>query len=321
MVVVGLGRVGLECAKLALPHFDDVVGTVRRRDNDSITETTNDGIRRVRIQDVLSYLSDSSHVLITVPLSREADSVLERVWQRIEDSKPMWLGIVSTTGVYGNHDGAWVTEESPLLCTPDSNADLYRQFEEKWIAKHSNPCIFRCAGIYDSTRSALHTVYKQGYHPPPPSSSSSSSSSSASASSTPASNGGGSITNRIHTFDIARAIVASITSVVPRTEEPHIYNLADNLPAPRSEVLAYAANLFQTSNVALLTTGKVSASSSSTTTSRDRRRQIDRKLVSNRRMLKELLRELEYPTYREGLESILNDPTTPWQGDLEGDQR
>ena len=34
----------------------------------------------------------------------------------------LWVGYVSTTGVYGDHDGGWVTEQSPLLAPPTSKA-------------------------------------------------------------------------------------------------------------------------------------------------------------------------------------------------------
>jgi hypothetical protein len=165
-------------------------------------------------------------------------------------------------------------------------------------------------------------------------------------------------TNRIHTNDIARAIVASMTlpygppdSTDDKDEEEmdiittttsssgRIYNLADDDPAPRSVVLAYAADLLESIGQLRLRTDPAESSSSSSTTmtdappptpttttgsltttgstmmttTRERRRQTDRKLVSNRRMKQELVPEFTYPSYREGLKAILMDPNTPWQ--------
>lgn len=103
---------------------------------------------------------------------------------------------------------------------------------------------------------------------------------------------------------------------------PQIYNLADDEPAPRADVMEYAADLLASIGVTLeqakqLKNGETAEPPPST--KRERRRQTDRKLVSNERMKKELLgpNGLTYSTYKEGLEAILKDPTTPWQKVLE----
>lgn len=52
--------------------------------------------------------------------------------------KNKWVGFASTTGVYGNHNGDWVNEESDLKLNSniDNNrkAMFYRRSEEKWVS-------------------------------------------------------------------------------------------------------------------------------------------------------------------------------------------
>lgn len=309
LFIFGLGRVGLECGRQSLPHFDVVRGTVRRNEESS-KEAGADKITRILIADREAYqkaLQGATHVLWTIPLQMEPDPALQTLWNDfVGASKVGWKGFVSTTGVYGNHNGNWVTEESDLKCTPQSNAHLYKQAEEElWQRQSSFDGIvssFRCAGIYDAHRSALHTVYRQGRPPR------SSKSDSDAMEETP--------TNRIHTHDIARAIVASMVTCCSDSRGKNtpldlVYNLADDEPAPRSLVLNYAADLLQ--GILPNREFEVEAPSASTTTTRrERRRLSDRKLVSNRRVKEELLPNFIYPTYREGLEAILLNPDTPW---------
>ena len=113
-----------------------------------------------------------------------------------------------------------------------------------------------------------------------------------------------------------------------------IYNLADDLPETRSVVLDYAYKILsdhgfinternydnqEGKNVdsSISENGSLPANSSKRRLSR---RQRERKLVSNDRMKSELLSStpgkdegLKYPTYKEGLDAILMDASTPWQ--------
>ena len=295
LMIVGLGRVGSDCAEIALGHFDAVYGTVRSMDK--VQPEGGDGITRIpfHANSICPLLSELTHMLITVPRPKEPDDNLDLILREIQAGIPSksWIGLISTTGVYGNHDGTWVTEDSPLLCAQGSNAFLYTAYEqlwEKWAATRDQQlAIFRCAGIYDSSRSALHTIFRDGY---------------SSSSVSPRDD----VTNRIHSKDIARAVLASMLKV----KSPHqtrVYNLADNLPESRSTVLAYAADLLRGKGVPIKEQNRASDSLSV----RGRRRLEDRKMVSNMRMQEELLPDgLLFPTYREGLKAILEDRTTPW---------
>lgn len=362
LLILGLGRVGLQVADIALEkNFAEVVGTVKESSLRKETEEGNSGSNRiVRIgfdpdavrknlfgcEEEGGPIGAASHVLFTIPLSREDDPVMTavlkelRVWWESKESdkdltsshQPKTLGILSTTGVYGNHEGKIVNESSELLCGENSNAELYRQFEDDWIslsvdqtADNNRLRIFRCAGIYDSSRSALHTLYKNlesGKLTGPV----------LDISSSPPKTG--SKTNRVHSIDLARGVLASLFNedIKVRNSAVRIYNLADNLPEFRSIVLSHAQELLasigvdqnsfkaenkgnesEEQNTTVNTSSKTLLSRSSTT--RQRRRERESKLVCNKRMREELLQEdgLLFPTYREGLRAILDDPNTPWQ--------
>ncbi len=142
----------------------------------------------------------TTHVLITIPPdSSNNDQWNQRYFDQLVDTIILhnidknhrsdwnqnfgccdWIGIISTTGVYGNHNGQHVTEESECLVTaadqnnttlspstPSSSSSqlMYISYEEAWkrrLQRQPNNitlCIFRCAGIYSDDRSALHTVY------------------------------------------------------------------------------------------------------------------------------------------------------------------
>ena len=385
LLIIGLGRVGLQVADLAIEKENiQVFGTVRQSslregcgeiDNGNHGSNGNTVVRvpfdPVAVRENLFGCKDdqvaASHVLFSIPLSREDDPIMEAVlnelkkWWKIHEEEDVdgttknssdsskVIGILSTTGVYGNHDGQAVTENSKLLCTDNSNAELYRQFEDDWISLSvgnvkkgdgivrncdDNRCdrrlsIFRCAGIYDSSRSALHTVYKNletGKLIDPIQKLSSS---------VPTT---GNKTNRIHSIDLARGVLSGMFHNENREDSNvessvvRIYNLADNLPEVRSVVLSYAQELLASIGVdqstfradkvptELAETTKNIAKANKTLLSRSsitrqRRRERESKFVCNKRMRDELLPEdgLFFPTYREGLRSIFDDPTTPWQ--------
>jgi len=393
LLIIGLGRVGLEVADLAIEsEIVQVFGTVRQsllqKDNiegdysdHSSSSSRNNEVCRIPFDPaaVREHLfgcdgdhetdeystTAASHVLFSIPLSREGDPVMKAVlnelieWWNMEEVKnndetenksinhchSKVLGILSTTGVYGNHDGKVVTENSARLCEEASNAELYRKFENDWMSlcdvmKEDNEilnkcddtqcrrrlCIFRCAGIYDSSRSALHTIYNNLASSALPSSFRLPSSSLPST---------GNKTNRIHSIDLAQGVFSGMFQEINKKDdelkysEVRIYNLADNLPESRSVVLSHAQELlasigidqrtFEEDTIGVTTTNENPAASGKTLSRssmrRQKRRERESKLICNKRMREELFKsdDLLFPTYREGLYAIFNDPTTPWQ--------
>jgi nucleoside-diphosphate-sugar epimerase len=353
LLILGLGKVGLEVARQATPHFLSVAGTVRdtpappSTDTDTDTDgqptptqtpspSARDGMTSTVMQripcqlsEILPRLSDTSHVLVTIPAAaaaaavsgeegEELNAVFDAVVQGLTPGS--WLGLLSTTGVYGNYDGDWVTEESKCRPAPDSSASRCLEYEAAWCrraVKHGHRLsIFRCAGIYGPTRSALHTVFQKGM--PLPSSTPPKISESNSDSAKPVLLDLKGLTNRIHEEDLAACVVASMllekgkeeSEINPMSAGATLYNLADDQPESRGVVLEYASDLLKSIRVPVQTRSSVAAEGMS---GRARRRRTDVKRVGNQKMKDVLLRHLQYPTYKEGLETILNDPDSPWQ--------
>lgn len=131
-----------------------------------------------------------------------------------------WFGYLSTVGVYGDHGGDWVDEETP--CRPVSDRSIQRlAAEQAWSnvgERLSRPgAILRLSGIYGPGRSAIDNFEKgtaRRLVKP------------------------GQVFNRIRVEDIA----AAVEFLMARTVSG-IWNVTDNEPAPPQDVVAYAAEL------------------------------------------------------------------------------
>ena len=203
--------------------------------------------------------------------------------------------------MYGNHNGDWVNEDSDVKCEPTSKGALYLRAENEWIAA-AKSCgwkmnVFRCAGLYGDGRSALHTIRKRGIQQE--------TKSSAMKVVNP--------TSRIHEEDAARAILSAmqIHDEIDGDTSFQLYNLADDNPAPRSEVMVFGHELLGGSN---LLPSQTPLSSRRQPSERESRRKTDKKQVDNKRMKERLLPEgLLYPTYREGLKAVLDVNREKWR--------
>ena len=192
-------------------------------------------------------------------------------------ARPDWIGYLSTTGVYGDHAGGWVREDSAL--TPQSVQGRRRvEAEAGWRQITAdlalNLAIFRLPGIYGPGRSALDRLRDgtaQRVIKP------------------------GQVFSRIHVEDLASALQASID----RPRLGAVYNLCDDLPAPPQDVMTYAAALLGIAPPP--ETPYVEAEVSAA-----RRRFFgESKRVANARAKAELGWRPAFPTFREGLAAIL----------------
>ncbi len=120
------------------------------------------------------------------------------------------LAYLSSTGVYGDADGGWVDEATPLTGRRAGRnaADL------AWLARGAR--VFRLPGIYGPGRSALDRVAAGEAHRV----------------ASP-----GQVFSRAHVADIANGVAQGLTA------PPGAYNLADDWPAPQNDVVSYAAAL------------------------------------------------------------------------------
>ena len=118
-------------------------------------------------------------------------------------------------------------------------------------------------------------------------------------------------TSRIHAEDVAQAILSAMTHDEDDGDTVRRWNLADDNPAPRSEVMRHGVDLLRRAN--LLPKKSSKPSSAMTRSERDNRRKKESKRVSNKRMRESLLPNgLLYPTYREGLKAVLDTNKDTW---------
>jgi len=122
-----------------------------------------------------------------------------------------WVAYLSSTGVYGDHAGAWIDEDAALLCT-DAKSKA-RVGAEQAFSEY-DAVVLRLGGIYGPGRSLLDAQRRK-----------------ASTSEKPV--------NRIHVDDIAGALIA----LADRDVRATTYNVVDDDPAPRSAVSAFADEL------------------------------------------------------------------------------
>ena len=190
---------------------------------------------------------------------------------------PDWTGYLSTTGVYGDRGGGWVTETSRLSAQSVEGArrvGAERDWLEVGRGMGLTVTVFRLPGIYGPGRSAFERL-RDGR---------------ARRISAP-----GQVFSRVHVDDLAAGLEASIT----RPRAGGIYNLCDDEPAPNSEVIAYAARLLGVEPPPEVALADANLSAAAM------RFYGESKRVSNARAKAELGWRPAYPTYREGLASIL----------------
>lgn len=252
------------------------------RSSDAVEELNGLGVGAVPF-DGTSALPDGAldgvtHVLASVPPDDEGDPVVRHCGEQLRSAGSIrWVGYLSTTGVYGDHQGGWVDESTPL--TPAGRRGERRvRAEAQWLALFADrPGIsvqlFRLAGIYGPGRSQFRAV-REGtarrlVKP-------------------------GQVFSRIHVDDIAQALKASID----RPRDGAAYNLCDDEPAPPQDVVAFAAELLGIAPPPEVAFEDADLSPMA------RSFYGESKRVSNALIKEELGVRLRYPNYREGLRAV-----------------
>jgi nucleoside-diphosphate-sugar epimerase len=278
----GLGFSSQALAKRLLPQGWDVSGTVRGEQEDShaknISVCSFDGSRPTT--EISEAISHATHLLITIPPQPSGDVVLENFAEEISRARQLqWIGYISSTGVYGDTQGEWVDESSPLLASTDRNRQRI-EVESAWLKigkDHGLPVmIFRCVGIYGPGRNLLVSV-RQG---------------SARRIDKP-----GLVFSRIHSEDLAQTLEASMKK--PQFGE--IYNVSDDCPSPPVEAVEYACSLLGVEPPPLVSFEEADLPPTA------RGFYITNKRVSNKKIKQELGVTLRYPDYRSGLNELLKD--------------
>ncbi len=278
----GLGFSSQGLAKRLLPHGWEVSGTVRGEQEESIAKNISvypfDGSNST--PEISEVISRATHLLITIPPQASGDVVLQNFSEEISRARHLqWIGYISSTGVYGDTQGEWVDESSPLLASADRNRQRI-EVESAWLKLgkvHGLPVmIFRCVGIYGPGRNLLVSV-RQGRARRIDKS--------------------GLVFSRIHSEDLAQTLEASMKK--PQSGE--IYNVSDDCPSPPAEAVEYACGLLGVEPPPLIPFEEADLSPTA------RGFYITNKRVSNKKIKQELGVTLRYPDYRSGLKELLKE--------------
>lgn len=273
LLSLGHGYSAQALAKRLVPQGWHIIGTTRSAEGAAALATA--GVEPLVWpgSPLAPALARATHLLTSIAPDANGDPVLAAHAAEIAAAKLDWVGYLSTTGVYGDQQGGWVDENTPLL--PGTQRGKYRvQAEAEWAALGLPLHIFRLAGIYGPGRGPFAKV-RDG---------------SARRILKP-----NQVFSRIHVDDIAQTVAASIA----RPNPGQTYNVCDNDPAPPEDVIAYAAHLLG------LPIPPAESWEKADMTPMARSFYAESKRVQNDRIKTELGVELLHPDYRGGLKSLL----------------
>ena len=229
---------------------------------------------------IAADLADTDVLLVSAPPGADGDPVLARYADAIAASRIGWIGYLSTIGVYGDQQGAWI-DETPPSAPRSARSRIRVEAESAWlelgVRTGKAVQVFRLSGLYGPGRPPIvklregrsQRIVKAGQ-----------------------------VFNRIHVDDIATTLLASLD----RPRAGAVYNVTDDEPTPPQTVTEHAAALtglplppaidFETADLSPMARSFYG----------------ENKRVRNRLIREELGVALAYPTYREGLAALKDQP-------------
>lgn len=251
-----------------LGYSAGVIAAALRAQDWSVAGTGGGNLRFDDEDSVRAGLAGASHVLSSVPPAEGVDPVLTRYGDALGDR---WLGYLSSTGVYGDTGGAWVDETAPV---GGGRRSVRVEADAEWLARGAR--VFRLPGIYGPGRSALDRVRAGKAHridlP-------------------------GQVFSRVHVADIASGVIAALAK--GDGAPPGAYNLADDLPCGQNAVIEEACRLAGVAQPPLQSLDEAGLSPAARGFYAENRR------VANGKARRVLGWRPRYPTYREGLASLV----------------
>ena len=162
-----------------------------------------------------------THILSCIPPDKNGnDPVLRSLKSKLKNLSLEWVGYLSTTGVYGDTEGDWVSEiDQPNPFQKRSQKRL--NCEKEWIESGLHIQIFRLPGIYGPGRSTfeairnkkIRVIFKKDQ-----------------------------VFSRIHVADITNAIIYLLQNK-DSLKFYQIINIADDEPCSQIEVIQYCYDL------------------------------------------------------------------------------
>ncbi|MBO6717050.1 MAG: SDR family oxidoreductase [Rhizobiaceae bacterium] len=288
VLLLGAGYSAQEFARQIAGDAEWIAGTTRQAAGLATLEEAGilpllfDG--REIVPALAAALSEATHLLHSAPPGADGDPLLRLLPESLAKAMPKleWVGYFSTVGVYGNHDGAWVDENSE--CRARSRRGIARiEAEKAWLDAGLEAgvqvAVMRLAGIYGPGRNAFtkladgtaHRIVKDGQ-----------------------------LFSRIHVADIA-----GFTRYLALSRAGGVFNIADDEPAPPQDVIAFAAKLMGVEPPPEIPFDEAEMSPMARSFYMDSRRVSNAKLRASGYAL-------SFPNYRDALQAMWADGS--WQG-------
>ncbi len=232
LLVVGAGYTGRRLARSARARDWSVAGT--SRSDETLEELDGIGATPVRWEileegadELAGYVGEGTHVVYSIPtLYDDYESAAEglprhvrpirRVVRMADDRGASRFVYLSSTSVYGDHQGAWVDEATPTA--PGSANGKMRRDVEQWLLgadRSIDTHVARLAGIYGPGRTILESIEAGRYR---------------------LVDGGTKPANRIHVDDIVRSVFA-ILDAAP--SGARLYNCSDGNPKTVARIVEW----------------------------------------------------------------------------------
>ena len=280
LLILGCGYTGQFLSKKLISKGWQVFGTTR-------SEVNFKKLQKIKIQPIFwndfpaleNVLEQECSVLSCIGPQGLIDDGLSKIEKllKTENARVNWLGYVSSTGVYGDRQGKWVDEESKLD-TITIQGKARAMAEKCWLefSKEVNipMFIFRAGGIYGPDRSIfdrikagnVQKIIKPNQY-----------------------------FNRIHVDDLSGALGAGL-------ESPQLagtYNIVDDLPTSGARVLDEASRMLDIPFFPEVSFSDANLSEMAQSF------YLESKRVSNKKLRKLLGYSLLFPTYVDGLRSLM----------------
>src|SRR5437762_8946459 len=274
ILIAGCGYVGEATADLFHSAGWEVEGWVHSQESAArlSAKPYQVGLVDISQRDEIAEQTEAFDAVIHCASSRGGDAeayrqiYLEGARNLLNNFPPAKMLFTSSTSVYAQRDGSWVTEESETKPLRETSRIL---LEVEKLILEKGGIVARLAGIYGPRRSALLSKFLNGTAIIDPESDR--------------------FVNQVHRDDIASALFLLVTGEL---QERQIYNVVDNQPMLQSDCYRWLA---QRLNRPLPPFRELTG---------QRKRGDTNKRVSNAK-LRSLGWTLQYPTFAEGMEKSI----------------
>ena len=281
VLIYGYGYVARFLSEKIIANGNTVLATTRDPNKINVQIDKLTLIHPDKVNSILvDYGDEITHLIVSVPPNESGDIFLKQYKDSLLNMSSLkWIGYLSATNVYGDHNGEYVSEFSSLKGTTSKGINRIKA-EGQWTehSKENNlPLhIFRIAGIYGPERNIYkriklnkfnHIIKNNQYF------------------------------SRIYISDLVNILFASMNKPNPI----NIYNIADDTPSSICDVVDFICQ-----KTSCTIPEKISFEDL------DKKQQQDSFYLENKRINNRLLKEdlgiiLKYPSYREGYEEIIKD--------------